>query len=405
MSKWLLSAPTVFGLESLAADEIRALGYQIDKVEDGRVAFWGDEAAICRANLWLRTAERVQVKLGDFGATSFTELFDSTKALPWPDLLPADAVFPVQGHCLSSKLASVPDCQAIIKKAAVESMKNKWKTGWFSESGALYRINFNIIRDRVTIYVDTSGDGLHKRGYREEATITPLKETLAAALVKLSGWRPGKALWDPFCGSGTIAIEAAMIAANRAPGLTRGFAAEGWDMPCDGRVGGAFRKLWDEERAKAMDKYNNSYDSLISGQKPIEIAGSDISRHCVRTAVQNAKTAGVSKLVRFFQLDAKDMGIKHSKLHELGLRFPEKGCVVSNPPYGERDDNRAGALDVCREWGPALAGFRHWGWCVISALDDFERGIGRTAYKRRKLNNGKIKCRAYLYKPERVIVD
>ena len=389
MNKWLLSVPTLFGLESLAAREIRMLGYDTEQVEDGRVSFYGDERAICRANIWLRTAERVQIKLGDFKALSFTELFDQTKALQWPELLPGDADFPVNGHCLSSKLSSVPDCQAIIKKAAVESMKSRWNYERFSETGPLYRINFNIIRDRVAIYVDTSGEGLHKRGYRDSAAPTPIKETLASALVELSRWRPGKALWDPFCGSGTIAIEAAAIAANRAPGMTRCFAAECWGEP--------YKMLFCEERAKAREVFEKRLGEITANRASIEIAGSDLSRQCIRASRQNAEEAGVSRLIRFFQMDAKHMNIKHKKLAELGISFAERGCIVTNPPYGERYNDKVEALETCGEWAPTLAGFQEWSWCIISAIDDFEKLIGRRASKRRKLYNGKIKCQAYLY--------
>jgi len=408
MDKYLLSVPTSFGLEGLAAREIRKLGYATERVEDGRVSFFGDARAVCRSNIWLRFAERLQIKLGDFSALTFTELFDQTKALPWPELLPPDAAFPVNGHCLSSKLGSVPDCQSIIKKAAVESMKHKWKTERFNETGALYRISFNIIRDRVSIYVDTSGEGLHKRGYREQSALTPIRETLAAALVELSGWRPGKALWDPFCGSGTIVIEAAMLAVNRAPGLNRGFASEGWPMPAGAPGGwqaGAMKRLFEEERAAARAAYEKAFAEMrvkaSAGAAPtnaaIQLAGSDLSRHCVQSARQNAAMAGVSPLVRFFQMDAKHMSPEYSRFPELGIQFPERGCIVTNPPYGERHDDQAAALDACREWAPALGAFRGWGWCIISALDNFERELGRPATKRRKLYNGRIKCQAYMY--------
>jgi putative N6-adenine-specific DNA methylase len=414
MNRYLLSVPTLFGLESLAANEIRLLGYTTERVEDGRISFYGDERAICKANIWLRYAERVQIKLGDFEAVSFRELFERTKALQWPDILPPDAAFPVSGHCLSSKLGSVPDCQSIIKKAAVESMKTRWTVDRVDESGPLYRINFNIIRDRAAIYIDTSGDSLHKRGYRVNPGVTPIRETLAAGLVALSGWRPGKALWDPFCGGGTIAIEAAMLAANRAPGLTRAFAAESWEAVTAGAASSvqaanagarqddnicnfSYKRLFDEERSAARDAFIKKLKGSAAGGGAIEIAGSDLSRQCVRAARQNAAAAGVSSLIRFFQMDAKDMDRDHIRLRELGVCFPERGCVVTNPPYGERRDDLPEARDTCVEWSSSLNRFKDWGWCIISAMDDFERVIGRTAAKRRKLNNGKLKCKAYLY--------
>ena len=404
MSKWLLSVPVLFGLESLAAREIRALGYETHQVEDRRVSFYGDETAICRANIWLRTAERVQIKLGEFTALSFAELFDRVRSLPWPELLTADSAFPVSGHCVSSKLASVPDCQSIIKKAVVESMKGKWKTERFAETGPVYRINFNIIRDKAAVYVDTSGEGLHKRGYREASTITPIRETLVSGLVALSGWRPGKALWDPFCGSGTIPIEAAMLAAKRAPGLERGFTAESWNNPAGDQPNTSFRKIFREERDMARETYHDAISRSGGKNACVEIAGSDLSEQCVQSARKNAARAGVSALVRFFQMDSKNMAKNYTRLPELGVKFPERGCVVANPPYGERDRELSAAVETCREWSPALNGFRDWNWCVISALDDLERLIGRTASKRRKLYNGGIKCQAHLYWSDEKVV-
>jgi len=391
VNDYLLSVPVAFGVESLAAREIRLLGYRTEKVEDGRISFLGGDRAICRSNIWLRFAERVQIKLGDFTALNFNDLFEQTKELRWRDLLPPDASFPVTGHCLSSTLGSVPACQSIIKKAIVEAIKVAAPGNWLSESGAPYRVNFNIIRDRVTIYVDTSGDGLHKRGYRANAALAPIRETLAAALVGLSGWRPGMALWDPFCGSGTIAIEAAMMALNRAPGLERGFAAEAWDN------GTPLKRLFDEERAQARAAYEEARGGLSAANSPVEIAGSDLSRQYVHTARQNAVNAGTSRLIRFFQMDAKHMSLQNNELSQSGVRFPDRGCVVSNPPYGERDDDLPAARETCREWAPTLAGFPAWNKCIISAFDDFERLIGATAGKRRKLRNGKIKCQAYMY--------
>ncbi|MDR3119800.1 MAG: class I SAM-dependent RNA methyltransferase [Clostridiales bacterium] len=401
MSDWLLSVPTLFGLESLAAREVRDLGYATERVEDGRVTFRGDDMAICRSNLWLRVGERVQIKMGDFSAVTFDELFERTKALPWPALLPADAAFPVNGHSLSSKLHSVPDCQAILKKAIVEAMKRKVRVERLPETGALYRVHFNLIRDRVTLYVDTSGEGLHKRGYRADSTLAPIRETLAAALVKLSGWRPGTGLWDPFCGSGTLVIEAALIEANRAPGLFRRFAAEDWGLP-DKALWAAARE---EARSLARDlARGGGADGPAAGNGSGEsrmLVGSDLERRAVTIARQNAKKAGVSELVRFFQMDAKDTRPDHERFRELDIAFPERGSIVANPPYGERLIEVEDAREACRAWGKeALTAFRRWGWCVISAHEDFESLIGRGAAKRRKLYNGMLKCTAFIYKPE-----
>jgi putative N6-adenine-specific DNA methylase len=395
----LLSVPTLFGLESLAARDARKLGYAPESVEDGRVSFMGDELAICRANLWFRYAERVQVKMGGFRALAFDELFEGTKALPWPSLFPRDAAFPVKGSCVSSKLASVPDCQSIVKKAIVESMKRAYRADWHPESGALYQVQFNIIRDQVALFVDTSGSGLHKRGYREGSVLAPIRETLAAALAALSGWRPGMGLWDPFCGSGTIAIEAALAAANKAPGIDRRFAAESW-----GCVGPA---LWAQAREEARGMEHSVKGGMehdveggmeggVEGNSII-IIGSDIERRAVEAARQNAKRAGVSRLARFSQIDAKDMRPDHPRLRELGVALPEKGCVVCNPPYGERTQDELDAKRAMREWAPALKAFPKWNMCAISALGDFERLIGRPADRRRKLYNGMIKCQAFIY--------
>ncbi|MDR1440650.1 MAG: class I SAM-dependent RNA methyltransferase [Clostridiales bacterium] len=415
--EWLLSAPTIFGLESVAAREIRDLGYYTDAVENGRVSFWGDGRAICRSNLWLRTAERVQVKMGGFAALTFDELFEGVRALPWPDLLPADAVFPVSGHSLSSKLFSVPDCQAIIKKAVAESMKSRYGGQRCPETGSLYRVQFNIIRDSAALYVDTSGEGLHKRGYRDESVIAPIKETLAAALVKLSGWRPGHGLWDPFCGSGTIVIEAAMMAANIAPGLNRQFAAEQWAAPG--------KKVWEEERQKARAAMRQAPEHHVGavpqahdeqaglgravaadaeggqaaggGATEAALVGSDVERRAIAISRQNAKKAGVSQYVRFFQMDAKDMAPGQPRLKEMGAGLPEAGAIVSNPPYGERMDEAKIAEEAVREWAPALGAFRHWNWNVISTNESFEKNIGRAANKKRKLYNGMIKCYSYQF--------
>ena len=430
MPPLLLSAPTLFGLESLAARDVRALGYKTESVEDGRVSFIGDEDAVCRANLWLRFAERVQVKVGGFGALSFDELFEGTKALPWPKLLPRDAAFPVKGSCVSSKLASVPDCQSIVKKAIVEAMKRAYRVEWFPESGALRQVQFNIIRDRAALYIDTSGDGLHKRGYREDPVLTPIRETLAAALVSLSGWRPGMGLWDPFCGSGTVVIEAALAAANKAPGIARHFAAEGWgsigaaawdkareealrlergaDMGngvADGARYGVGNGARDGSRDGSMDGSGNGLgdgarDSSKQAAKqaaPAAIFGSDIDRHAVDAARRNAKRAGVAHLAKFAQIDAKDMKPGHPRLRELGIVMPERGCIVCNPPYGERLQDAQEARRAVRGWAPALKAFPRWNVCAISALPDFEKLIGRPADRRRKLYNGMVKCQCYIY--------
>ena len=382
-----LTVPTLFGIESVAADEIRDLGYRDVQVEDGRVSFRGDESAICRCNLWLRTAERVQIKMGDFKAYSFDELFEGVKALPWHEILPVNAVFPVSGHCLSSKLYSVPDCQAIIKKAIVEEMKPVYRKSQFPEDGGMYRIQFNIIRDRAILCIDTSGAGLHKRGYREDSNLAPIKETLAAGMVRLARWRPGFGLWDPLCGSGTIVIEAALMMLNMAPGMHRSFAAESWPN--------LNRNQWEQARSEAADAVKQS--NRFEGGEGILLAGSDIDKHAVDMARLNAKRANVSKYTKFFRMAAREIGPNHSRFPELGIAMPQKGSIICNPPYAERMSEKDEAAAIFKEMGSAFAHFNEWNWYIINAHEEFERYFGRKADKKRKLYNGMIRCNLYQY--------
>lgn len=370
MAKIELTAITLFGLEALAAREIRDLGYETVTVEDGRVTFIGDEMAICRSNLWLRTAERVLVKLGEFEATTFEALFEQTKALPWTDWIPENAAFPVKGYALKSKLFSVPDCQSIIKKAVVESMKQVYPNTWFEEKGPLYQIQFALMKDRATLMIDTSGDGLHKRGYRENANEAPLRETLAAAMVQLSVWNAGKALIDPFCGSGTIPIEAALIGANIAPGLQREFAAQSWErIP---------KALWWDARKEAH--------AQIKSEQAFRIVASDIDAKNIALAKENAALAEVEEWISFEQLPVKEITSQDSY-----------GCILCNPPYGERLGELKEAENLYRQMGRIFSRFDTWSYYILTSHEKFEHLFGRKANKRRKMYNGMLKCNLYQY--------
>ena len=445
--QFLLSVPTSFGVESVAANEIRRLGYETERVEDGRISFWGGIDAICRCNLWLRVAERVQIKIGEFNAVTFDELYEGTRALPWSAVLPREAAFPVGGHSLKSKLFSVPDCQAIIKKAIVDNLSQKYKINRMPESGSLYKVQFIILRDRVSVYIDTSGEGLYKRGYRQASNIAPLRETLAAAIVYLSRWKPGMAFWDPFCGSGAIVIEAAMIGMNIAPGLQRNFTAETWGLidhknwKMAREEARALAGRHDRSPAPATESGNNTVGSGNSGRASagsptpamgsgnntvgsgnsgrasagsptpatesgnntvgsgnIEIVGSDIEKLSVETSRRNAKKAGVSDKVKFFQLDVAKMkpyGVE--RLNEMGIVLPDRGCIVGNPPYGERMADLEAAEALYGKLGEQYKEFSNWRLYMISSNDDFEKMLRKKADKKRKLYNGMIKCNLYQY--------
>lgn len=373
-----LIATAAFGVEAVVARELHELGYEDSSVENGKVTFSADEKAVCRANLWLRTAERVLLKMGSFPVRSFEELFERTKALPWPDWLPEDANFPVEGKSVRSQLHSVPDCQAIVKKAVVESMKRRYKREWFEETGARYTIEVALLNDEATLTIDTSGKGLHKRGYRELAGPAPLKETLASALILLSRWRAGRELLDPLCGSGTIPIEAALIGQNVAPGLRRSFAAENWpNVPAP---------LWREARVEAED--------LARRDSEVRVLGSDIDGEALELARLHAREAGVEKNV-FFQ-----------RLPLAQLRSSKKyGYIICNPPYGERLGERREVERLYREMGQVFGALDTWSFYVLTAHTGFEALFGRRADKRRKLYNGRIECQFYQFfgpKPPRL---
>ncbi|WP_442594439.1 THUMP domain-containing class I SAM-dependent RNA methyltransferase [Neobacillus sp. D3-1R] len=370
MSKYKIIATAAMGLESLVAKEVRALGYEC-VVDNGKVIFDGDERAIARCNMWLRTADRIKVVVGEFKAFTFDELFEKTKALPWEQYLPEDAEFPVTGKSVKSKLFSVSDCQAIVKKAVVERMKKHYKRNtWFDENGALYKIEVALLKDVVTITIDASGRGLHKRGYRSDQGEAPLKETLAAALIMLTNWYPDKPFIDPFCGSGTIPIEAALIGQNIAPGFNREFVSEGWNwIP---------QSTWDDVRNEAED--------LAKYDQPLEIQGSDIDHRMVKIAGENAFEAGLGDLIKFKQMQVRDISTPQ-----------QYGVIVGNPPYGERIGEKKEVEKMYREMGQAFAKLDTWSIYILTSHEGFEQLYGKPATKKRKLFNGFIKTDFYQY--------
>lgn len=370
MSQFELIATAAFGLESLVAKELRDLGYTEQKVENGKVPFRGDEKAICRTNLWLRQAERVLVQIGQFEARTFEELFERTKDLPWDEWLPAEACFPVQGKSVKSTLFSVSDCQAIVKKAIVEKMKEKYKINWFEENGPTYPIEVGLLKDVVTLTIDTSGVGLHKRGYRKLVSRAPLRETLAAAMISLSRWQAERVLIDPFCGSGTIPIEAALQGLNMAPGLKRNFIAEEWPNFSP--------KLWEEARLEAKD--------LIRRDVVLDLAGFDCDKEVLSLARYHAQEAGVEKYIHFQERPLADFSTKK-----------KYGYLICNPPYGERLEEKSTVERLYREMGQVFSKLETWSFYILTAYLDFERLFCRRANKNRKLYNGMIKCYYYQF--------
>lgn len=365
-----LCAPCLFGLEGPLGNELRHMGMDSVAPENGRVLFETDEYGLARANIRSRFAERILLELGSFPARSFEELFEGVRALPFEDWLPRDAVFPVKGWSLESKLHSVPDCQSIIKKAAAVRMGRAYGMERMPETGELYQIQFSIMKDEARIYLDTTGTGLHKRGYRPAQVAAPLRETLAAALVDIAGYRGRGEFCDPFCGSGTIAIEAALAAKGRAPGLNRGFAAEKWRaLP---------RNIWREEREAARARE-------FSGE--YRIFGSDIDPKAVEISRANAERAGVADIVEFSVADAREFS--HST---------ERGVIVTNPPYGERLMEKREAERLYTDFGKAFSRVKGWELCLLSSHTEFERCFGALAGKRRRLYNGMIRCELYIYK-------
>ena len=363
------SVPCLFGLEGLAGDELRRMNLENVRVENGRVLFSGDERAMAKANIGLRTGERVLIVLADFPARTFEELFQGVYRANLEDFIPRDGAFPVKGHCLNSQLMSVPDCQAIVKKAACKRLGEKYGVSWLPETGAKYQLQFSLMNDRVQLYLDTSGPGLHKRGYRANGNDAPLRETLAAAMVTLTRYRGREFLWDPFCGSGTIPIEAALIARNQAPGMYRRFSSEAfaWVDP----------KIWGEVRGAFREKeFKGNY----------RILGSDNDPKCVSLAMANARKAGVDKLITFQDGDATKMSLP-----------TDSGILICNPPYGQRMLEQQSAQRLYAALGRHLKYADGWKKYIITSEPEFEHYFGKRADKKRKLYNGMIKCDYYMY--------
>lgn len=368
--KLTLVATCLFGLEKLLGEEIDALGLERIETIDGRVTFKGDLIDVVRANLHLRCAEHVFISLGSAPVYSFTDLFEAVKALPWEEWIGKHDAFPVKGHSIKSKLFSVPDCQSIVKKAIVDRLSSHYGVRWLAETGVKYQIEFFLFKDVVTLMIDTSGIPLHKRGYRPAAGPAPLRETLAAALALTARPREDVLFWDPMCGSGTIAIEAALILANKAPGLGREFAAEAF---------GQFpKKMWDEARAEA--------EAQIKTDSPFEVYASDIDDAILDVTYENALRAGVEEHMNIFQADVRKI-----------KKLDRKGTVVCNPPYGERLMTPAEAEQLYRDMGRAFADLAPWQIYIITSHPQFERFYGRRADKIRKLYNGMIPCSLYQY--------
>lgn len=372
MSRYELVVPCHFGLEAVTKREIYDLGYEISRVEDGRVTFIGDEEAICRSNIFLRTAERVLLQVGRFHATTFDELFEGIKALPWEDYIPRDGKFWVKkASSIKSKLFSPSDIQSIAKKAMVERLKEVYHVSWFEEDGAPYPVRIFLLKDEVMVTLDTSGDSLHKRGYRLMTSKAPLTETLAAALILLTPWRRDRILVDPFCGSGTFPIEAAMIASGIAPGMNRSFTAEEWTnfIP---------KNLWYE----AVEEAQEQMDTEVK----VDIQGYDIDPEVVKAARENAKRAGVEHMIHFQQRAVAD------------LSHPKKyGFIITNPPYGERLEDKEDLPQLYSEIGASYRNLDSWSMYLITSYEDTEKYIGRKADKNRKIYNGMLKTYFYQF--------
>ena len=372
MKTFELIAPCHFGLEAVLKKEILDLGYEISLVEDGRVTFIGDDEAICRANVFLRTAERVLLKAGSFKAETFEELFQGTRNIPWEDFIPEDGKFWVaKASSIKSKLFSPSDIQSIMKKAMVERLKNRYGVTWFPENGASYPLRVFLYKDMVTVGIDTSGESLHKRGYRTLTSKAPITETLAAALILLTPWNRDRILVDPFCGSGTFPIEAAMMAANMAPGMNRSFLAEEWRNVIK-------RKCWYE----AMDEAGD----LVEEDVQVDIQGYDVDGDIVKAARTNAQSAGVDHMIHFQQRPVS------------ALSHPKKyGFIISNPPYGERIEEKENLPALYREIGERFAALDAWSMYLITSYEDAQKYIGRKADKNRKIYNGMLKTYFYQF--------
>ena len=368
-------AATTFGLEAASRREIEKLGYKILKTEDGKVTFLGDERAVVRANLWLRTADRVQIKMAEFMAYEFEDLFQQIKGIPWEHWIPVNGKFIVNGSSVKSKLSSVPACQSVAEKAVIERLKETYGIDYFEKSGALYDIKITLLKDRVTVTLDTTGPGLHKRGYRQHSVEAPIKETLAATMIELSFWREDRILADPCCGSGTIPIEAAMIGKNIAPGLSRSFASEEWEA-----IPG---NLWKEERKKAFNAINNDVQ--------LKIFGSDINPQAVKAARLNAEEAGVDDCIKFYTADVSALRTKS-----------ERGVLITNPPYGQRIGDQEAIDKIYQSYSRFFKENPTWSLFVITADKTIEKkAMGRPAERRRKLYNGRLEVCYYQFHGEK----
>ena len=369
MERWTMAVPCLFGLEGLVGDELRRMGMEDVRVEDRRVFFTGGAAELARANIGLRMGERVMILLARFPARSFEELYQGVKAIPLERFVPREGAFPVKGYSLDSQLHSVPDCQSIVKKAAVDHLGAHYGLTWLPETGETYQLRFSIMKDLCEVFLDSSGVSLHKRGYRAVGNEAPLHETMAAAMVNLARYRGRDFFWDPFCGSGTICIEAAMIALNRAPGMNRSFGAQKWAcVP---------QEVWREARTEALDKeYRGDY----------RILGTDIDPAALDIARDNARKAGVGKLIDFREADATKMSLP-----------TDKGLMVCNPPYGERMLEQRSAQQLYRAFGRHVKFADGWKKYIISSEPEFEHYFGKQATKKRKLYNGRLQCNVYMY--------
>lgn len=363
--------PCHFGIESVLSGEIKRMGAENIKTTDGRVQFSGGIEFLPRANLMLRTAERVLLKMGEFEANAFDELFEKTKSLPWENWIGKLDRFPVKGHSINSQLRSVPDCQAIIKKAVVDRLKQSYKINWFLETGCLYRIQFSIIKNVVSLYIDTSGEGLHKRGYRKNSAVAPIKETLACGIIDLAHVKPFSTVYDPFCGSGTFLIESALKAKNIAPGINRNFVSENWRQ-----IG---EDVWKNERLRAINLIRSDIDFCGIGL--------DIDEQAIELSLNNSKKAGVDSIINF-----KPKDIKTFSLNET-----ETGIVLCNPPYGERLLEKKQAENIIKIMGKVFKKKKGWSYYIISPHKDFEKLFGRNCDKKRKLYNGMLKCNLFMY--------
>ncbi|KXG43548.1 THUMP domain-containing class I SAM-dependent RNA methyltransferase [Tepidibacillus decaturensis] len=369
MQKVNLIATSTFGLEAVVADEVKKLGYEV-KVDNGKVEFTTDLSAIAKTNLWLRTSDRIRLKIGEFKVTTFEELFEKTKSLPWADWIPKNGQFPVEGKSVKSKLFSVPDVQAITKKAIVESLKKTYKVEWFEENGPIFKVEVALLKDIATLTIDTSGPGLHKRGYRDWIGAAPLKETMAAALIQITKWNPDLPLIDPFCGSGTIPIEAALIGQNIAPGMNREFVSESWPI--------IPRDIWRQARAETHD--------LAQYDRPLEILGSDIDGEILKVAKRNAYEAGVDEQIHFQRMDVRQI-----------MSEQKYGAIICNPPYGERLSDRREVEQLYIDMGRVFTKLDTWSYYILTSYEKFETLFGKPATKKRKLYNGNLKVDYYQY--------